>query len=251
MHESGKSDGSITPGKPPNKDCGAPRSAEGVEDRGPAKGNSGEQTNHRAQNRARLKRALDRIRQVAQRGKEVRFTTLWHHVYDVDRLREAYFGLTRKAAAGMDGRTWAAYGQSLEGHLADLSARLKRGAYRAKPVREADFAGFSYGFRRGRGQHDALDAIAVAIKREKVGWVLDADIRGFFDAISREWLMKFVEHRIAEDVVPVAPPAKPTLHGHVAAHASFGRALATGATHLPSLSGATLARLTRGRSPVR
>ncbi len=237
MHESGKSDGPITPGKPPNKDRGAPRSAEGVEDRGPAKGNSGGQTNHRAQDRARLKRALDRIRQVAQRDKEVRFTTLWHHVYDVDRLREAYFGLKRKAAAGIDGRTWAAYGQDLEGRLADLSARLKRGAYRAKPVRriyvkkpdgrqrpigvlttedkivqsataevlnavyEADFVGFSYGFRRGRSQHNALDAIAVAIKREKVGWVLDADIRGFFDAISRESLMKFVEHRIADQRV--------------------------------------------------
>jgi group II intron reverse transcriptase/maturase len=158
-------------------------------------------------------------------------------VYDVARLREAYFGLKRTAAAGVDGQTWHAYGEDLEGNLRDLSSRLKRGGYRARPVKrvylqkpdgrqrpigipvledkivqsatvevlqaiyEADFVGFSYGFRPKRHQHDALDALAVGIKTCKVNWVLDADIRGFFDTIDHGMLLKFVEHRIADQRV--------------------------------------------------
>lgn len=234
MNGGGQSDGPVVPGKSPNKRRGAPRQAEANEERGPAKRNPREQTSFRAQDRSELQQALDRIRQVAKGDKEVKFTTLWHHVYNIARLRKAYFGLERDSAPGVDGETWATYGADLEGNLADLSARLQRGAYRAKPVRrtyvpkadgrqrpigiptledkivqkaaaevlnavyEADFAGYSYGFRPGRSQHDALDALSTAIQRRKVSWVLDADIRGFFDAIDHDWLMKFVEHRIAD-----------------------------------------------------
>lgn len=237
MSTSGQSDGPVVPGKLPNKGRGAPRPAEAVEERGPAARNPKGQTSHRAQNRERLQHALDRIRQVAKRDKEAKFTTLWHHVYNVDHLRESYFGLKRTSAPGMDGETWKSYGRDLEANLADLSSRLKRGAYRARPVQrvyipkpdgrqrpigipvledkivqstvaevlnavyETDFLGFSYGFRPGRNQHDALDAINVGIQKGKVSWVLDADIRGFFDAMSHDWTMKFVEHRIADQRV--------------------------------------------------
>ena len=184
-----------------------------------------------------LQSALERIRQVACRDKGARFTALWHHVYNVDRLREAYFSLKRNAAPGVDGETWQHYGEDLEGNLQELCTRLKRGAYRAKPVRrvyipkadgrqrplgvtaledkvvqravvkvlnaiyESDFLGFSYGFRPGRNPHNALDALYVGIMCKRVNWMLDTDIRGFFDAIDHEWLMKFVEHRIADQRV--------------------------------------------------
>ena len=193
-----------------------------------------QQTRFRTQSREDLQHALGRIRQAAQRDKKLRFTALWHHVYKVERLREAYFSLKRKAAPGVDGETWQHYGENLEENLRELSRRLRRGAYRAKPVKrgyipkadgrqrpigvlvledkivqratvkvleaiyETDFKGFSYGFRPGRSAHDALDALAVGIRRKKVNWVLDADIRGFFDAIDHEWLVKFIEHRIAD-----------------------------------------------------
>lgn len=234
MNERGKSDGSVVPERSSNKGRGAPRSAEGTEGRDPAKRNPPEGRSVRTQDRAALQQALERIRQVANRDKEVKFTTLWHHVYDVDRLREAYLGLKRRSAPGVDGLTWAAYGEQLESNLQELSDRLQRGAYRAKPVRrvwipkpdggerplgvpaledkivqratvevlnavyETDFLGFSYGFRPGRAAHDALDALTVGITSKKVNWVLDADIRGFFDAIDHEWLMRFAEHRIAD-----------------------------------------------------
>jgi len=181
-----------------------------------------------------VQQALARVRQAARRDKELRFTTLLHHVYNPAMLREAYFGLKRDAAPGVDGETWRSYGRNLEANLQDLSARLKRGAYRAKPARrayipkpdgrqrplgvvvledkivqrattgvlnaiyETDFLGFSYGFRPGRSQHNALDALYTGLLTRKVNWVLDADIRGFFDAIDRGWLVKFVEHRIAD-----------------------------------------------------
>ncbi len=184
-----------------------------------------------------LQSALQRIRQAACRDKGLQFTALWHHVYDVDRLREAYLSLKRHAAPGVDGVTWQHYGENLEGSLRDLSSRLKVGAYRAKPVRrvyipkadgrqrplgvtaledkivqraavevlnaiyENDFLGFSYGFRPGRNPHNALDALYVGIMRKKVNWVLDADIRGYFDAMDHGWLLKFVEHRIADQRV--------------------------------------------------
>jgi group II intron reverse transcriptase/maturase len=163
----------------------------------------------------------------------VRFTALLHHV-TVDRLREAYRAISPDAAAGVDGVTWRDYGQDLEGNLEDLHARVHRGAYRASPTRrvfipkpdgrlrplgvasledkilqravvevlnavyETDFLGFSYGFRPGRSAHDALDALAVGITRKKVNWVLDADISDFFSSLDRSWLLKFLEHRIAD-----------------------------------------------------
>jgi group II intron reverse transcriptase/maturase len=164
----------------------------------------------------------------------MRFTALMHHIYNPEALREAYFSLKRKAAPGVDGETWQHYGENHDANLADLSGRLARGAYRAKPVRrvyipkadgrqrplgvtaledkivqratvevlnaiyEVDFLGFSYGFRPGRSQHNALDALYTGLLTRKVNWVLDADIRGFFDTISHEWMVKFVEHRIAD-----------------------------------------------------
>jgi group II intron reverse transcriptase/maturase len=184
-----------------------------------------------------LHSALDRVRQAALTDKELKFTNLWHHVYDIARLREAYLALKRNAAPGVDGQTWQAYGEELEGNLRDLSERLRRGTYRAKPVKrvyipkvdgrqrpigvpvledkivqrattqvlnavyETDFLGFSYGFRPGRSAHMALDALAVGIETKKVNWLLDADIRGFFDTLSHEWLMQFVGHRIADPCV--------------------------------------------------
>jgi group II intron reverse transcriptase/maturase len=180
---------------------------------------------------------MDRVRQAIAKDRKQQLTTLWHHVYDIRRLNEAYFDLERNSAAGVDGETWHDYGQALEGNLQDLSARLQRNAYHAKPVRrvyipkadgrerpigvptledkivqrsaaevigtvyEQEFLGFSYGFRPGRSQHDALDALTVGIKRKKVNWILDADIRGFFDTIDHGWLVKFVEHRIADQRV--------------------------------------------------
>jgi group II intron reverse transcriptase/maturase len=181
-----------------------------------------------------LSSALERIRQAACRDKQLRFTALWHHITDVERLRRAYLSLKRDAAPGVDGVTWQQYGEQLEEHLQDLSSRLARGAYRAKPVRrayipkpdgrqrplgvtaledkivqrstvevlnaiyETDFLGFSYGFRPGRSPHHALDALYVGIMRKKVNWVLDADICGYFDAIDHKGLVHFVEHRIAD-----------------------------------------------------
>jgi len=181
-----------------------------------------------------LQKALERIRQAACRDKRMRFTALWHHVYNIDRLRGAYYSLKRSAAPGVDGETWASYGQNLDENILDLSGRLQRGAYRAKPVKrgyipkpdgrkrplgitvledkiaqrsaaevlsaiyEVDFLGFSYGFRPGRSPHMALDGLYAAIMTRKVSWVLDADIRGYFDTIDHEWLMRFIEHRIAD-----------------------------------------------------
>jgi group II intron reverse transcriptase/maturase len=181
-----------------------------------------------------MQQALERVRQAAKQDRKMRFTALLHHVYNPDTLREAYYGLKRQAAAGVDGVTWQDYGGSLEANLQQLSGRLKRGAYRARPTRrayidkadgrkrplgvmaledkivqratvevlnaiyEVDFLGFSYGFRPGRSPHKALDALYVAQLTRKVNWVLDADICGFFDAIERNWLVKFIEHRIGD-----------------------------------------------------
>jgi group II intron reverse transcriptase/maturase len=164
----------------------------------------------------------------------MRFTALMHHIYESTALLEAYQSLERNAAAGVDGETWRHYGQDLAKNIQGLSDRLKRDGYRAKPVKrayipkadgkqrplgiaaledkivqvatvrvlnaiyETDFVGFSYGFRPGRGPHDALDALYAALARRRVDWILDADIRGFFDGLSREWLIKFVEHRVGD-----------------------------------------------------
>ena len=231
MYERGKSDSPVVPANPPNK-AGLP-AAEAVEERGLPKGNAtgAPRPGHRAG--VSVPSALDRVRQVAVKDREVRFTALLHHV-DVDRLRAAYGALNPKAATGVDGVTWEEYGQDLEVNLRDLHARVHRGAYRARPSRrayvprpdgrlrplgisaledkllqravaevlnaiyEADFLGFSYGFRPGRSQHQALDALAVGILRKKVNYVLDADIRGYFDSIDRSWMLRFLEHRIAD-----------------------------------------------------
>ena len=234
MDGCGKSDNPIVPEKAANKEAGGPVSAERLEERGLAKGNAQRQNRLRTQSRARLQSELAGIRQIAEKEKGVRFTALWHHVYDIDRLRETYYGLKRNGARGVDGETWERYGEGLEENLQDLSERLKRGAYHAKPVKrvyipkadgrkrpigipaledkivqgataevlqsvyEADFKDFSYGFRPGRSQHDALDALTVGIEEGKVSYVLDADLRSFFDTIDHEWLLKFVEHRIAD-----------------------------------------------------
>lgn len=242
MNVDGKSDGPIVPRKPANNG-GAGRegvtgpvssSAERAEGRGPAKGNSLRGTGDRTQGGATPQAALERIRQAAGRDKQLRLTALWHHVYDIDRLREECFTLKPNAAPGVDGQTWQAYGEQREANLRDLSERLKRGAYRARPVKrvwipkadgqqrplgiaaledkivqqavvtvlnpiyEEDFLGFSYGFRPGKSQHDALDALWVGLMGKKVNWVLDADVRAFFDNLRHEWLEKFVEHRIAD-----------------------------------------------------
>jgi RNA-directed DNA polymerase len=232
MNGHGKSDGSEVPMKSPNK--AGQLAAEEMEGRGLAKGNLRQQNAPRTPSRPSAPSALERVRQAARRDRTMRFTALLHHIYDLDILRAAYFSLKREAAPGVDGETWRHYGEGLEENLRDLVARLKRGAYRAKPVRrvyipkadgrqrplgvpaledklvqratvevlnaiyETDFLGFSYGFRPGRSQHQALDALYTALLTRKVNWVLDVDIRGFFDAIDHGWLVKFLEHRIAD-----------------------------------------------------
>src|SRR5215469_9900054 len=224
MNERGKSDRPVVPEKSPNK-VGRP-AAEEMEGRGLAKGNLLEQNASRTPSRSDAPSALERIRQAAKEDKEMRFTALLHHIYNPDMLRAAYLGLKKEAAPGVDGETWRHYGEALEDNLQDLSHRLKQGAYRAKPVRrvyipkadgrqrplgipaledkivqraavevlnaiyETDFLGFSYGFRPGRSQHQALDALYTGLLTRKVNWVLDLDIKGFFDGLSHEWLVK-------------------------------------------------------------
>src|SRR6516165_3488907 len=207
--------------------------AEPVERRAEAKGNTVQHSTRRTQRRASVSPALERIRRVARERNKEKFTALLHHV-NVDFLDEAFFELKEDAAAGVDGLTWEEYELNLEKNLEDLHARVHRGAYRALPSRrvyipkpdgrqrplavaaledkivqravavvlnaiyEVDFLGFSYGFRPGRGAHDALDALAVGIGRTNVNWILDADIRSFFDEISQEWMIRFLEHRIGD-----------------------------------------------------
>lgn len=231
MHDPGKSDEPVVPLKLPNN-AGKP-AAEVVEGRGSTKGNPTSETRAGHSAGERAPSDLDRVRQAAKADKAVKFTALFHHI-TIDRLRLAFFDLKKKAAAGVDGVTWKLYAEELEPNLQDLYGRLQRGAYRAKPSRrvyipkadgrqrplgiasledklvqrvvvevmnaiyEVDFLGFSYGFRPGRSQHDSLDALAYGIQMKKVNWVLDADIRGFFDALDHEWLMKFLGHRIAD-----------------------------------------------------
>lgn len=207
--------------------------ADGVEGRDPTEGNPHQQNTLRTQSRVGVPSALERVRQVARRDRKVKFTALLHHV-TIDRLREAYRRLKRRAAPGVDGVTWEQYGEDLEGNLKALHARLHQGAYRAKPskrvyipkadgrlrplgiaaledkvlqaavvevlnaIYESDFLGFSYGFRPGRNPHMAADALVVGIESKKVNWVLDADIRGFYDAIDHAWMLEFLRHRIAD-----------------------------------------------------
>ena len=232
MNEHGKSDRPVVPVKSSNK---AVRTvAEGMEGRGLTKGNPLEQNASRTQSRNNAPSALERIRQAASKDKEMRFTALFHHIYAPAALRTAYLSVKREAAPGVDGETWRHYGEALEENLQNLSHRLKRGAYRAKPVRrvyipkadgrqrplgvpaledklvqratvevlnqiyETDFLGFSYGFRPKRHQHKALDALWCGLHERRVNWVLDLDVRSFFDRLSHEWLVRFLQHRIAD-----------------------------------------------------
>jgi RNA-directed DNA polymerase len=231
MHGREKSDSAVVAAKSPN---GAGVSAEeGVERRAEAEGNAGQDRTHRAQDRESVSQGLDRVRHVARTRKKERFTALLHHV-SPGLLRMAFFALKRQAAPGVDGMTWQTYEADLDRRIEDLHAKVHRGAYRAQPARrgfipkadgsrrplaiaaledkvvqrataavlnaiyEEDFLGFSYGFRPGRGAHDALDALAVGIGSTKVNWILDADIRSFFDAVSQEWLLRFLNHRVGD-----------------------------------------------------
>jgi group II intron reverse transcriptase/maturase len=232
MNEYGKSDSCIVPEKSPNK-AGHP-AAEAMEERQLAEGNLLKQNASRTQSRISARSALERVRQAVRRDRKQRLTALFHHVYSIDILKVAYYSLKRKAAPGVDGQTWQCYGERLEENLQALSNRLKTGAYRAKPARrtripkpdgrqrpigvvvledkivqramvavlnviyEQEFLGFSYGFRPERNPHHALDALYVGIMTKKVSWVLDADLRAFFDTLRHQWLVKFIEHRIAD-----------------------------------------------------
>ena len=227
-----KSDLVIVAVKSANK--GTPVPAEPMEPRTEPKGNPKSQSMRRTQDRESVSQAADRIRQFVQREPGVRLTALLHHI-TVDALRWAFFEMKKNAAAGVDGMTWRMYEEGLEGRLADLHDRVHSGAYRARPSRrvnipkpdggtrplgvaaiedkivqkavaetiltpiyEAEFLGFSYGFRPGRGTHNALDALAVGMRSRKIAWVVDCDIRAFFDTIPRDWLITFLEHRIGD-----------------------------------------------------
>jgi len=239
MHVAGESDSSIVPEKPANKG-GVPLPAESAEGRELTKENAGQSLLDRTQRRnadgtpfVPRSRGLLGVREAARKDKELRFTSLLHHITP-ELLRTSFFDLKKQAAPGVDGETWRDYAVDFERRIDDLHGRIHRGAYRAKPskrtyipkpdgrmrplgiaaledkivqqaartvlecVYEEDFLGFSYGFRPGRSQHRALDALFVGITKRKVNWIIDADIRGFFDNISHAWLMKFLEHRIAD-----------------------------------------------------
>ena len=233
MHVFEESDSGISvPMNHSNKD--GRLSAEGEEGRPLIKENTPQLNTSSTQSEMRVSQGLAGVRQAAKERKEEKFTALLHHV-TVELLRQSFYALKRKAAPGMDGVTWREYETGLESRLIDLHSRVHRGAYRAQPSRrvyipkpdgrqrplgvaaledkivqqavvtilnqiyEEDFRGFSYGFRPGRSQHQALDALSVGITRKKVNWVLDADIRGFFDNLSREWLLKFLQHRVADN----------------------------------------------------
>jgi len=187
----------------------------------------------RTQSRGETLTGLDRVREATRRDKNLRLNNLLHHV-TLTLLRESYYELKRNAAPGVDGVTWKQYGEKLEENLAELHGRVQSGRYKAKPSKriyipkddgrerpigiatlkdkivqqavsqvlgviwEEDFANFSYGFRPGRNTHNALDALWVAITERKISWVLDADIRSFFDTLDHSWMMKFVEQRVAD-----------------------------------------------------
>jgi RNA-directed DNA polymerase len=231
MHGGEKSDPVVVAGKSAN--AGGQARAEPMEPRTGAEGNAVGHGMRRTSGRESVSPGLDRVRQRARDRKGEKFTALLHHI-DAELLRQAYGWLAKDAAAGVDGVTWREYGQVLEPRLAALKDRIHRGAYRALPTRrvyipkpdgrqrplgiaaledkivqravvevlnaiwEEDFLGFSYGFRPGRGQHDALDALAYGIDRQRINFILDADIAGFFDTVSHDWLIRFVEHRIAD-----------------------------------------------------
>jgi len=231
MHAGEESDSGVVPMNQPNK-SGKPL-AEAGEGRPEIKENIAQSSTRPTQSGGSVSQGLSGVRQRAKEKRQEKFTALLHHL-SVDLLRESYFALQRKAAPGVDGETWQQYGTGLEDRLTDLHSRVHRGAYQAKPSRrvyipkadgrqrplgiaaledkivqqavvtilnqiyEVDFKGFSYGFRPGRSPHQALDALYVGLVRSKVNWVLDADIRGFFDNMNHEWTMQFVQHRVAD-----------------------------------------------------
>jgi RNA-directed DNA polymerase len=231
MHVSEESDSGVLPMNRSNKD-GKP-SAESEEGRPLVKENTHQPTTSSTQSETRVSQGLAGVRKAARERKEMKFTALLHHL-TVGLLREGFYALKRRAAPGVDGVTWQEYENGLEDRLVDLYRRVHRGAYQALPSRrvyipkpdgrqrplgvaaledkvvqqavvtilnqiyEQDFRGFSYGFRPGRSQHQALDALSVGISRKKVNWVLDCDIKGFFDNLSHEWLLKLVQHRVAD-----------------------------------------------------
>jgi RNA-directed DNA polymerase len=231
MHGRGKSDSAIVAVKPTNN--AEQSAAEPVEPRAVTEGNAGQQSTRHTQRWESVSQALERIRQVARERKKERFTSLLHHI-SPELLGEAFGELKQNAAPGVDGLTCEAYEADLERKLEDLHSRVQRGAYRATPSRrvyipkpdgrqrplavaaledkivqratavvlnaiyEEDFLGFSYGFRPGRGAHDAMDALLVGITSKKVNFILDADIRSFFDTVSQDWLIRFLEHRIGD-----------------------------------------------------
>ena len=226
-----ESDCAIVPMKLTNRE--GKTSAEPAEGRAQTKENDAQPHTHPTQRGTRVSQGLSGVRQKARGNKQEQFTALLHHL-TIDLLRESYYALRRSAAPGVDGVSWQQYEEGLETRLADLHGRVHRGAYRAQASRrvyipkadgrqrplgiasledkivqqavvsilnqiyEVDFRGFSYGFRPGRSPHQALDALNVGIQRKRVNWILDADIRGFFDHLSHEWMMKFVEHRVAD-----------------------------------------------------
>ena len=226
-----QSDCVVVPVNQPNKE--GPPSAEAGEGRTQTEENIVPSHMHPTQSGKRMSQGLNGVRQAAKERKQERFTALLHHM-SVDLLRDSFFALKRQAAPGVDGVTWQEYETGLEDRLVDLHSRVHRGAYRAKPSRrvyipkpdgrqrplgiatledklvqqaavtilnqiyEVDFKGFSYGFRPGRSPHQALDALYVGIQRKRVNWVLDADIQGFFDNVSHDWALQFIEHRVAD-----------------------------------------------------
>lgn len=231
VHDAEESDRSVVPVSQPNK--ADPSAAEAGEGRGRTKENAAQSHTLSTQRELGVSQGLRGVRKAARERKQERFTALLHHL-SVDLLRESFYALKRQAAPGVDGVRWREYEIGLEGRISDLHGRVQRGAYRAQPSRriyipkadgrqrplgiasledkivqqavvtilnaiyEVDFKGFSYGFRPGRSPHQALDALNVGICRKRVNWILDADIRGFFDSMSHEWTEKFVQHRVAD-----------------------------------------------------
>jgi len=231
MHGPEKSDSAVVAVKLANKV--EQSAAELAEPRAGTKENASQQSTRRAQDRESVSQALERVRLAARRGKQVRFTALLHHI-NPEMLRMAFYAIKRDAAPGVDGMTWETYEQGLDQRIEDLHAKVHAGAYRAQPSRrryipkedgskrplavaaledkivqravaallneiyEGDFLGFSYGFRPGRSQHDALDALIVGISSRKVNFILDADIRSFFTEVSQDWVVRFLKHRIGD-----------------------------------------------------
>ncbi len=233
MDAARQSDGWVVPAKCANK--GVPEApAERMEGSDPAEGNACQATPPRTPSRIHGgSSGLEGVRGAARKDGKLRFTALLHHITP-ELLAETFFGLKKTAAVGVDGVTWREYERGLEANVKDLHGRIHRGSYRAKPskrvwipkpdgrqrplgiasledkivqqavcgvlahIYEVDFLGFSYGFRAGKSQHDALDALNAGVTGRRVNWILDADIEGFFDTIDHEWMMRFLEHRVGD-----------------------------------------------------